>query len=253
MTPKQQAERTLIVGDIHGHLTALDTVLKNAAYNPQKDRLICLGDYIDGWEQSFQVVERLIEYQEQSPFKNIYLMGNHDKWMCDFLEADLDNWRHERIMTEKHRYWMLNGGYATYQQYLAQSDEAIYQQKQRFFDQLELYFLEDNKLFVHAGFDKGTGFKNTLKYNPKDLYWSRSLAKKAMNWYQAEQAGHVIDTKKKQIEDFDKIYIGHSPTSKYGLYHPVQVGNVINLDQGCKHTGTLSLWIDETDTYIQCL
>lgn len=253
MSLPQKAARTLILGDIHGHITALDTVLATAKYNPQQDRLICLGDYIDGWEASFEVVERLIAYQKQSPFKNIYLMGNHDKWMLDFLEAELDNWRHESHVTATYRSWMSNGGYATYQQYLAHSDEALYQHKQLFFDQLELYFLEDNKLFVHAGFNENMGFEATLKYTPKDLYWTRNLAKKSKYWYEAQQAGKSIDPTTQQIDSFDKIYIGHSPTSKYNLYHPIKTGNIINLDQGCKHTGTLSLWIDETDTYVQCL
>lgn len=248
-----KAERTLVVGDIHGNLVALQGALSNANYNPEQDRLICLGDYIDGWPQSFQVVNYLITLQEQSPFKNIYLMGNHDKWMCDFLENDLEDWRHESYITKKYRNWMLHGGLGTYQEYLFRSDRALYYHKEHFFDQLQLYFIEDNKLFVHAGFDRDMGFKSTLKYCPEDLYWNRSLFKKVMHKYLAEKAGKVFKTKEKKVGEFDKIYIGHSPTSKYELYHPVQMGNVINLDQGCKLTGTLSIWIDETDTYVQHL
>lgn len=248
-----KAERTLVVGDIHGHLLALEGALQQADYHPQRDRLICLGDYIDGWEQSFQVVERLIEYQLQSPFKNIYLMGNHDKWMVDFLRDDLDDWRNESYITQKYRSWMLHGGLGTYQEYLFRSDRAIYTHKDLFFDQLQPYYLEQNKLFIHAGFDRELGFDHTLQFNPEELYWDRSLFKKVMHWYQQEKGGLTLKPKEKRIGKFDKIYLGHSPTSKYGLYHPVKMGNVINLDQGCKLTGILSVWVDDTDTFVQYL
>ncbi len=248
-----KAERTLVIGDIHGNLAALEGALLKAQYHPQRDRLICLGDYINGWEQSFGVVESLIGYQEKSPYKNIYLMGNHDKWMYDFLQEDLEDWRNESYITQKYRDWMLHGGYRTYQEYLYRSDKALYRHKKRFFDKLKLYFLEDNKLFIHAGFDVDMGFETTLNKQPKALYWNRSLFRKVMQWHAQEAAAIKSSDQPLQIDSFDKIYIGHSPTTKYQLYEPLKIGNVINLDQGCKLLGTLTVWIEETDTFVQYL
>ena len=51
--------RTLVIGDIHGGLRALHQVLERAAATP-KDRLVFLGDYVDGWSQSPQVLDFLI-------------------------------------------------------------------------------------------------------------------------------------------------------------------------------------------------
>ena len=41
--------RTLVVGDIHGGLKALEQALERANVT-DKDKLIFLGDYVDGWE-----------------------------------------------------------------------------------------------------------------------------------------------------------------------------------------------------------
>ena len=38
--------RTLVIGDIHGNLSALKGVLKEAKFDLNRDRIITLGDYI---------------------------------------------------------------------------------------------------------------------------------------------------------------------------------------------------------------
>jgi serine/threonine protein phosphatase 1 len=49
-------KRTIVVGDIHGGLRALIQVLEKANVTP-KDTLIFLGDYVDGWSESPQVLD----------------------------------------------------------------------------------------------------------------------------------------------------------------------------------------------------
>ena len=51
--------RTLVVGDIHGGLKALEQALERANVT-DKDKLIFLGDYVDGWSESSQVINTLI-------------------------------------------------------------------------------------------------------------------------------------------------------------------------------------------------
>ena len=81
-------ERTLVIGDIHGNYEALNKALELAKFDITKDRIICLGDYVDGWPQSFDVVKRLLEIKNNSPFNNIFILGNHDKWFLDILQKD---------------------------------------------------------------------------------------------------------------------------------------------------------------------
>lgn len=53
------AGRLLAIGDIHGCLPALETLL--AAIEPQpQDTLVLLGDYVDRGPQSRGVIERLL-------------------------------------------------------------------------------------------------------------------------------------------------------------------------------------------------
>jgi serine/threonine protein phosphatase 1 len=82
---KIQQDRTLIIGDIHGSFESLRGVLQLAKYNLKQDRLICLGDYIDGWVHSYEVVDMLIDCQENSPFDNIYLVGIKISISCTII------------------------------------------------------------------------------------------------------------------------------------------------------------------------
>ena len=41
------SERLLVISDIHGHRKALATLLKRAKYNPKKDQLVLMGDYVN--------------------------------------------------------------------------------------------------------------------------------------------------------------------------------------------------------------
>jgi serine/threonine protein phosphatase 1 len=56
--------RTFVIGDIHGGLKALIQVL-NKVEITEKDTLIFIGDYVDGWSESAQVIEFLIELAEK--------------------------------------------------------------------------------------------------------------------------------------------------------------------------------------------
>jgi serine/threonine protein phosphatase 1 len=56
-------KRTLAIGDIHGGFRALIQVLEKANVT-ENDTLIFLGDYVDGWSESSQVMKFLIELSE---------------------------------------------------------------------------------------------------------------------------------------------------------------------------------------------
>lgn len=244
-------KRTLIIGDIHGHRDALVSALKNANYKVDEDRIICLGDYVDGWKQSYEVVERLIQLQAESPFENIFLKGNHDQWFLEVLNQNFDQFRVDRFISTKYREWMLNDGLSTYLSYKIKNDAEILRHKTMFFDTLKLYHIEDEKLFVHAGFDYNMGFQETLQFYPESLLWDRSLFRKVVQLWNLEQSGTFVEAAAKKIDHFKKIYIGHTPTTKYGFSTPKQMGNVINVDQGCKRTGVLSIWVEEEAVFFQ--
>ena len=70
--------RKLVIGDVHGGLKSLVQALERALYNPEKDMLIFLGDYVDGWSESAELIEYLIELDSKAKYKSIFLLGNHD-------------------------------------------------------------------------------------------------------------------------------------------------------------------------------
>ena len=51
---------TFVIGDIHGGLRALHQVLERSQVT-REDTLIFLGDFVDGWSESPQVLDFLIE------------------------------------------------------------------------------------------------------------------------------------------------------------------------------------------------
>ena len=88
------AGRFLVVGDIHGELAMLQRLLRLAAYEPQHDRLIALGDLVDRGPQSREV----LQWFAQNPGA-CSLLGNHEALM---LGAAHDP-RTEQL-------WCYNGG-----------------------------------------------------------------------------------------------------------------------------------------------
>lgn len=103
--------RTLVVGDIHGGLKALKQVLERANVT-DKDKLIFLGDYVDGWSESSQVINALIELSQKQ--ECIFVKGNHDLYCEEWLSFG-----------HKPEMWLLNGGVATMESYADYSDEEI--------------------------------------------------------------------------------------------------------------------------------
>jgi serine/threonine protein phosphatase 1 len=67
--------RTLIFGDIHGGLRALEQAMERAKVTAE-DHLIFLGDYVDGWSESAEVIDKLMELQKSN--KTTFIRGNHD-------------------------------------------------------------------------------------------------------------------------------------------------------------------------------
>ena len=88
---------TIAVGDIHGHLAALDDLV--AALLPElqsHDTVVFLGDYIDDGENVRGCIERLVELKNASPCRVVALMGNHEQWM---LRSRDDPTRHSWVLS----------------------------------------------------------------------------------------------------------------------------------------------------------
>ena len=70
-----------VIGDIHGNYKALVQVLENSLFNYEEDMLIVIGDVVDGYNCSYQVVEELLKIKNL-----VFIIGNHDVWWMNHMK-----------------------------------------------------------------------------------------------------------------------------------------------------------------------
>jgi serine/threonine protein phosphatase 1 len=140
-------KRTFAIGDIHGGLRALHQLLERI--NPQdEDTFIFLGDYVDGWSESAQVIDFLIDFNQL--YQTIFIKGNHDIWIQEWLKTGFlhKNWSEE------------SGGTATIKSYQGVNTKIKWKHAD-FLQNTKPYYLdEQQRLFVHAGFTAASGVTN---------------------------------------------------------------------------------------------
>ena len=215
--------RTLVIGDIHGGLRALHQVLERAKVTPS-DKLIFLGDYVDGWSQSPQVIDLLIQMKKTHNI--ICIKGNHDGLFLDYLDSGKDN-----------PLWYKHGGEATVLAYEKVGDATI-QQHIEFLHSLDNYYLDEhNRLFIHAGFTNLNGID--YEYFPRLFYWDRTLWETAVALDKSLPKDHLSYPKRLTL--YKEIYIGHTPVTRLEQTIPVQMANVWNVDTGAAFKGSLTI------------
>lgn len=85
--------RLILVGDIHGSLKQLKHLLKKTDYNPKKDQLFFLGDFISKGKDSVGVLDFAIKH------KALCVRGNHEDMLVNKYEK-YHHLRHQK--TVKH-------------------------------------------------------------------------------------------------------------------------------------------------------
>ena len=68
------------IGDIHGHITALESLLEVVPFVPG-DLLVFLGDYVDNGPDVRGVLDFLCDFAERP--NTVFLRGNHDQMLVD--------------------------------------------------------------------------------------------------------------------------------------------------------------------------
>lgn len=225
--------RTLVIGDIHGGLKALIQLL-NVAKVTVNDKLIFLGDYVDGWSESAPLMDYLIELNETH--NCVFIKGNHDVW----CEAWLKNGNANET-------WLFHGGQLTVDSYKSYDDTEKLKHL-NFFEIMPFYFeSEDNNLYIHAGFTSMHGPKK--EFHTSNYNWDRTLWEMAMVMDTRIKKGSLSYPKRLAI--YNEIYIGHTPTIHFGSEKPMQGCNVWNIDTGAAFNGRLSCIDVETKEVFQ--
>jgi len=218
--------KRFVLGDVHGRIEALKDVLQQSQFDYNNDKLIVLGDIVDGGFNTFDVVEELLKIKNL-----IFIIGNHDVFFINYIKTGCA----EHI-------WINQGGANTINSYggiatpgttilanffLDASNLKVPDSHKDFFNKGVYYYVEDEMLFVHGGFDPFT--KKTLdEQGPYKLTWDRDI---------------INIAKKNLISKYKYIFIGHTATQtikkEYDL--PLNYNNLWCLDTGAGWDGFLTI------------
>jgi len=189
-----EKERVFIIGDIHGCLVILKRLMDKIDWQPDRDRLIFLGDYVDRGEDSKGVVDYLLQLRDMSP--NIrFLMGNHESLFMNYLEGNCDE-----------SMFLRNGGDSTLASYNEDGDINVPPEHLSFLKSLQSMIELEEYYVVHAGLVPGIDMKLQRQ---EDKMWIR-------------------DPFIYSNYDFGKrIIFGHTPFAE-----PLVMENKIGLDTG---------------------
>lgn len=211
---RNHAGRDFVVGDIHGSFSALEHLLLELAFNPDKDRVFSVGDLIDRGHESHRVIEFL-----NYPWFHA-VMGNHERMLLDsFHDAQvLENWT---------RY---NGG-----GWWNHIPEHMKPRISRVIEQLPLAFEVSTATgqvgIVHADIPTGIPWHEFVRALDADrdaaeyALWSRNRYK------HYKMMGRTVAT-----EGIDKVIFGHTPVSE-----PLQTANFYYIDTGASLLGDESM------------
>jgi serine/threonine protein phosphatase 1 len=215
--------RTLVIGDIHGGFKALIQILDRAKVTSQ-DQLIFLGDYVDGWSETPELLSYLIQLKEERDC--IFVRGNHDDLVLDWFKTGNSNPK-----------WLQHGGDSTMKAYET-VNPTLKNLHQRFLENLTNYHIDSqNRLFLHAGFANMHG--PASEFHANTVYWDRTLWEMALAMDTSlTPSDHAYPDR---LKLFNEIYIGHTPTTRIGETKPMNLANLWNIDTGAAFKGPISL------------
>ncbi len=246
--------RTYVVGDIHGGLRALHQCLERSLFNREEDQLIFLGDYVDGWSESAETIEFLIDLAESCSIKPIFLKGNHDEWCRKWL-----------IEGQTSINWEEQGGKATIDSYIRTGYLVKDSHRDFFANMVDYHVDEQNRAFVHGGFHSRKGLGHEAYQS--DYWWDRDLWNLAlMNHGRVHLGG---PSHYRRFEKHSEIFIGHTSTSNWNAKRhfpefedenqikggpitvPMNRCNVWNIDTGGGWYGKLTIMDIDSKEYWQ--
>ncbi len=208
-------KRILAISDIHGELELFNELLEKVNYNPSRDQLILLGDYIDRGPDSKGVLNRVMELKDNGA---IVLRGNHDEMMVNSVDG---------VLGAKER-WERNKGLATLQGYDSTLNTMTNPRTKEFtghvdfIRSLDYYYETDNYIFVHAGVEPGVSMASADTHK---LVWIRE------EFYEKYTGAKTI-------------IFGHTPTHLLWGERKLDVffgeNNIIGIDGGAAYGGQLN-------------
>lgn len=205
---RNQHGRDFVVGDLHGHFSALELMLVQMDFDPNCDRVFAVGDMIDRGPESWRVVEFL-----NYPWF-FSVLGNHEQML---LEADAN--------PVVNKNWLgFNGG-----SWWRDVPEAYHLRIRSVIRRLPIAIEVNTSSgrvgIVHADIPYGLSWQSFVRgLEDKEIYdcalWSRQ------RFRQVQMMGRT-----QPIAGIELVIFGHTPIQK-----PLQVSNVCYIDTGATYT-----------------
>jgi serine/threonine protein phosphatase 1 len=191
--------RIIAIGDIHGCLAALQTVLDEIRPTGE-DTIITLGDYVDRGPDSPGVLETLIALDRQTNLAP--LLGNHDETMLSVCRGRLD------LLPD----WLLYGGDATLASYGTRDPRKVWPSHLEFISRCRLWSQTAQHFFVHANYRAEAGLNQLSR---EVLLWE-SLKRHTPGAHISGKTAIVGHTAQKNGEILDLGYLRCIDTWCYG-------------------------------------
>ena len=196
--------RSLVIGDIHGQYDALRCVLDRSGYDPEYDRLISLGDEVDGGPDSYKVIDYLAALPNV-----ISVRSNHMDWWMNYIKT-----------TVELPIWTAQGGRATLWSYECANRGKVPIRHTEYAHKAIPYYIDSkNRIFIHGGFIPNVPLE---KQDIETFIWDRQLIGYARN---------------NVINDFNHVFVGHTTTVYYHSLTPLTFNNLTMMDTGAGWPG----------------
>ena len=219
--------RIYAVGDLHGRVDLLETMLKMidvdcCRFPILRPIVVFLGDYIDRGPASRNVLDRLIARSRSA--ETIFLKGNHEVFLSDFLQKPngLEEWRRYGGLETLVSYGLrpsMNPSSAEMFELGHSFAKSFPDDHRKFLAALAPSFSCGDFFFVHAGVRPGIRLRDQRE---ADLLWIRD---DFLLWE----------------EPFEKFVVhGHTPVAE-----PDIRSNRVNIDTGAVQTGRLTCMVIE--------
>lgn len=205
-----------VMSDIHGFFDEFIERLKLIDFaNVKKgiDKIILLGDYIDGGLDSFKTLQLLFNMQSELGAENfVVLRGNHEDWFLDFLfNKDNNKWIQldYEYKTTKTFLESIIANNITKIDYLEikETIKSNHNDLIEWMNKLPYYYETETQIFVHAGIDEQKG--EFWKDISEEKYFVEKQNVEIGYFYKDVIAGHIsTNSIIKEVDFFDVIHDG---------------------------------------------
>ena len=208
--------RTFVIGDIHGAYISLQQCLERSGFDFEKDKLISVGDIVDGWRFVKDCVDLLLTIPNR-----VMVVGNHDWWFIEYF-----------MRGKRDSLWTSQGGDATLESY----HDGIPEEHKTFFKTMIPTYVDNNKIYVHGGFDPS---QPIAIQSIHDIMWDRAL-------FSISKTLEFKHGKDYKISQYDEIFIGHTQVRSTV---PLHYCNLWNMDTGAGWNGYLTIMNVDTKEF----